>query len=85
MDALSQSINPYPSKLSHHSVLGRSKQAVNKPDLLEAVVMHSGHFPRPGRRHHHVAHLHILDRLNSIGHQDLALSKNTGVDVIIMR
>lgn len=85
MDALSQSINPYPSELGHYSVLGRSQKSVNKPDLLDAVVMHSGHPPRPRRGHNHVAYLHILNRLHPIGHQDLALRKNTGVDVIVMR
>lgn len=85
MDALSQSINPYPSELGHHPVLGRSQQAVNKPDLLDAVVMNCGNPPRPRRSHNHIAYLHILDRLHSIGHQDLALSKNAGVHVIIMR
>ena len=84
MDALSQSINPHPSELGHYSVLGRSQQTVNKPNFLDAVVMNCGYLPRPCRRHHHVAYLHILDRLHPIGYQDLAFSKNTGVDVIIM-
>ena len=85
MDALGQSINPRPSELGHNSVLGCGQKSVNKPDLLEAVVMHCGYLPRTCRRHHHVAYLHVLDRLHPIGHQDLAFSKNTGVDVIIMR
>jgi hypothetical protein len=84
MDALSQSINPCPSELGHHPVLGRGQKAVNKPDTLHAVVMHRGHLPRSSRGHDHLTHLHVLDRLHPIGHQDLSATINARINEIVV-
>lgn len=72
MDSLSQAINPCPSILGHHAMLCGSKQAVDVPDFLHAVVVNGSDPARPIRCCNHVAHLDVLDRLDSIGHLHLS-------------
>lgn len=72
MNSLSQAINPRPSILGHHAMLCSSKQTINVPDFLHAVIVDSSNTARPIRRSNHVAHLDVLDRLDSIGHLHLS-------------
>lgn len=72
MNSLSQAINPRPSILGHHAMLCSGKQAIDVPDFLHAVIVYRSDSTRPIRCSNHVAHLDVLDRLNSNGHLHLS-------------